>query len=243
MNAPVNAEYGPGFAQVYEVLYRGRGKDWAAEAKHVAGTVRARLPGAATLLDIACGTGAHLETFREVFDHVEGVDRSPAMRAVAEARLPGVPIHDGDMRDFDLGRTFDAACCMFNSIGYVGGLPELRAALRSMTRHLVRGGVLVIEPWYFPETFADGHVAGHLGREDGLTVARVSHTTRQDRTTRLEVRFLIGDSAGIRDLTQVSLLTLFTKDEYLTAFADAGCPAEYIEGGLANRGLFVGVRQ
>ncbi|ONI76349.1 SAM-dependent methyltransferase [Actinosynnema sp. ALI-1.44] len=239
----MSLSYGSGFAEIYEVVYRGRGKDWADEARTVAEMATARFPAAATLLDVACGTGAHLETFRDLFDHVEGVDRAPAMRAVAEARLPGVPIHDGDMRDFDLGRTFDVVCCMFNSIGYVGGLPSLRAALCSMARHLVPGGVLVVEPWYFPETFVDGHVAGDLVNQDGLTVARVSHTVRHDRTTTLEVRFLIGDRHGIRDLKQVSVLTLFTKDEYLTAFAQAGCPAAYIEGGLANRGMFVGVRQ
>lgn len=230
------------FADVYEFIYRSRGKDWAAEAQSLTSLIRERCPEAATLLDVACGTGAHLAAFADAFAEVAGVELAEPMRAVARARLPGVPVHAGDMRDFRLGRHFDAVTCMFNAIGYLGSVAELRQAVWSMAQHLEPGGVLVVEPWWFPERFLDGHLAVDSDHDGTRAVARMSHTSRTGRTTHLEVRFLVGDKDGIRDFTQTSHLMLFTRDEYLSAFADAGCPAEFLDGGLTGRGLFVGQR-
>ena len=84
-------------------------------------SIRTHKPDAATLLDVACGTGAHLVHFARKY-RVEGIDVSEEQLAVARARLPGVELHLGDMTTFDLGRTFDAVTCMFSSIGYVGSL-------------------------------------------------------------------------------------------------------------------------
>jgi SAM-dependent methyltransferase len=230
------------FADVYELVYGLRGKDWAAEAERLVALIRDRSPAAESLLDVACGTGAHLETFAERFAHVEGLEIAAPMREAAERRLPHVAVHAGDMRDFDLGRTFDAVTCMFNAIAYLGNVAELRAAVRSMARHLAPGGVVIVEPWWFPERFIEGYLAADAGHVDGRAVARVSHTTRDGRLSRLEARYLVGGSAGIREFTQVHELMLFAEAEYRAAFADAGCPADYLEGGLTGRGLFIGVR-
>ncbi|MFF4158543.1 class I SAM-dependent methyltransferase [Streptomyces sp. NPDC001678] len=234
--------YGRELAEVYESVYRSRGKDWGAEAEDIARTVRERCPGADTLLDVACGTGAHLSTFRTLFAEAEGLEIAAPMRRLARQRLPGTPVHAGDMRDFTLGRAYSAVVCMFCAIGYLETVADMRAAVRSMAQHLEPGGVLVVEPWWFPERFIEGYVAGDLAQEDGRTVARVSHSTRQGRATRMEVRFTVGDAAGIRQFTETDVLTLFTREEYTAAFLDAGCTAEYLEGGPTGRGLFVGVR-
>lgn len=116
-------------AEIYDAVYRGRGRDYAAEAAEVARLVRRERPEAASLLDVACGTGAHLEHLGALFPDVAGVELSAAMLEVARARLPGVPLHRADMRDFALGRTFDAVTCMFSSIGHMGTVAELRAAV------------------------------------------------------------------------------------------------------------------
>jgi hypothetical protein len=58
----------------------------------------------------------------------------------------------------------------------------------------------------------------------------------------MEERWLVGDASGIREFSQVGLLTMFTREEYDAAFADAGCAAAYVEGWLTGRGLFVATR-
>lgn len=231
------------FAEIYEPMYRLRGKDWQAEAGDVVALVRDLNPGAGSLLDVACGTGAHLEHFAGLLDHVEGVEIAPSMRALAAARIPDVAVHDGDMRDFRLGRTFDAVTCLFNSVGYLGDVAELRAAIGSMALHLAPGGVLVVDPWWTPDTFVDGYLAADSGQIDGRALARVSHSTRDGRATRLHARFLVGDAGGVREFSLVHELTLFTESEYLDAFAAAGCPARRTTSPLSGRGLYVARRE
>ena len=235
--------FGPDHADVYEVTYRSRGKDWAAEARDITERVRALRPDAGSLLDVACGTGAHLDTFRTYFGHVEGVEVAPAMRERAELRLPDVRIHDDDMRFFDLGRSFDVVTCLCTAVGYLDTVDEMRDAIRCMADHLTPGGVLVIEPWWLPEQFIEGYVGSDLVHDGERTLARVSHTRRHDRAAHMEVRWLVGDPTGLRSFTITEVFALFTKDEYFAAFEDAGCAVDYHPGWLTGRGIFVGVRR
>ncbi|MEU4532809.1 class I SAM-dependent methyltransferase [Micromonospora ureilytica] len=235
--------YSAELAEVYETIYRSRGKNWTTEAEDVVQLIRRRRPEAASLLDVACGTGAHLETFRKLFQDAEGVEIAEPMRKLALERLPGVTVHVGDMRDFELGRTYDAAVCLFSAIGYLVTVDDLNAAIGCMARHLVPGGVLVVEPWWFPEYHIEGYVAGDLARDEGRVISRISHSTLQGRATRMEVRFTVADAAGFRDFTEVDVLTLFTRGEYETAFERAGCDLEFVPGPPSGRGLFIGTRR
>jgi len=241
--AATHPPFGLEHAEVYEVTYRNRGKDWPAEARDVARQVRRRRPGARSLLDVGCGTGAHLAAFRRCFEHVEGLELAPAMRERAERRLPGVPIHQGDMRDFDLGRSFDVVTCLFTAISYLDTVEMMRAAVRCMANHLLPGGVLAVEPWWLPEKYIDGYVGSDLVHDGDRVVARVSHTQRRGRAAHMEEQWLVADPSGIRAFTITQVSTLFMRDEYLAAFEDAGCAVDYLEGWSTGRGIFVGVRQ
>ncbi|MEQ3550176.1 class I SAM-dependent methyltransferase [Pseudonocardia nematodicida] len=229
-------------ADVYETIYRSRGKDWEAEAREVLGHIHAARPDTRSLLDVACGTGIHLQQFGKFVEHCEGVEIAEPMIEMAAERVPGVPLHRGDMRSFDLGRTFDAVTCMFCSIGYLDTVDDMRDAVATMAAHLSPGGVLAIEPWWFPEKFIDGYVAGDVSRAPDRTITRLSHSTLVGGKTRMELRFVIGEASGITEFTEIELLSLWTEQDYLTAFDDAGCPARYLPGGPTGRGLFVGVR-
>lgn len=235
--------FGPQFADAYDVTYRSRGKDYAAEAAEITRRVRQLHPRAHSLLDVACGTGEHLAHFRREFAEVAGVDQSPFMRAVAETKLPGVPIHPGNMCAFRLGRSFDVVTCLFSSIGYLPSVEALVDAIGAMAAHLVPGGVLVVEPLWFPETFRDGYVAGDVFDGDRRTLARVSHSTRDGRAVRMDIHYLVAGADGVRHFAESHHNTLFTREEYDKAFTAARCPAEFLPELPAGRGLFVGVRQ
>ncbi|GAA3475648.1 class I SAM-dependent methyltransferase [Streptomyces yanii] len=232
-------------AEIYDLVHQGRGKDYAAEAKRLCDVIRSHKPDAKSLLDVACGTGLHLTHFSREFEEVEGLDRSVDMLTLAQRRLPGVRLNLGDMRSFDLGRTFDAVTCLFASVGHLSTVEELAEALRCFARHAAEPrGVVVVDPWWFPETFLPHHVAGDVVTADHRTVARVSHSSLEGRASRMDVHCLIADPmSGVRHLTESTLITLFTRDEYEEAFDRAGLTPTYIEGGLSGRGLFVGVRR
>ncbi|MGV9249506.1 class I SAM-dependent methyltransferase [Streptomyces sp. NPDC003710] len=234
--------YGTEQADIFELMHKSRGKDYGAEAEEVARRARLRKPDADSLLDVACGTGAHLRYFADLFGHAEGLEMSEPMLALARKRLPArCVVHSGDMRAFRLGRTFDVVTCMFGSIGYAAGTAELEAALRSFAAHLVPGGVVAVDPWWFAETFRDGYVAGHVTQTDGRTVARVSHSARAGDTCVMRVHYLVADArAGARHFAEEHTISLFTREQYETAFASAGLSVEYVAGLNSGRGLFLG---
>lgn len=231
-------------ADLYEVVYEGRGKDYEREAAVTAALIRERNPGARSLLDVACGTGSHLRYFVGAFGEVAGVDLSERMLDRARDRVPGVPLWQGDMRKFDLDRTFDAVTCMFSSVGYLADVGELTATLESFARHLTPGGVVVVEPWWAPENFLPGHVQGDVVRVGELTVSRVSHSTwqREGAASRMEVHWTAAHpETGISHHADVHVMSLFSRKEYLDAFARAGFAAEFVEHDWAGPGLYVGV--
>lgn len=243
-------EYAPDHAELYDLLMRTRGKDYRGEAKTLVelATARAGRPG--SLLDVGCGTGAHLAGFAELVPDVAGVDVAEGMLAVAAEQLPGVPLHLGSMREFDLGRTFDLVVCLGNAVACMPTARDLRGAVAAMGAHVAPGGVLIAEPWWFPDGFLEGHVAGHLVEEEGRIVSRVSHARRVGDVTHHEVHFTVADSAGVRGWDEVLKFTLFEPEEYVEAFRAAGfvdvelAPALTLSGGRrVAPGLFVGVRR
>ena len=110
-------------ARFYDAVYSF--KDYAAESERIHALIEERSPGASTLLDVACGTGKHLELLRAWYE-VSGLDLDPELVEIAKERLGDVELHEGDMTAFSLGRRFDVVTCLFSSIGYVGTVELLR---------------------------------------------------------------------------------------------------------------------
>lgn len=243
IEAPADRGYADGIARLYDLVHQGKGKDYEREAADLAALVSSRAPGARSLLDVACGTGLHLEHLTRAFDTVEGVEISADMRDIAVRRNPGVPVHLGDMRDFALGTTFSAVTCMFSSIGHMRDQAELDAALARFADHLEPGGVVVVEPWWFPATFTPGFVGASITESEGRTVSRVSHSRLEGDATHIEVHYLIAEPGrDIAHLSETHLITLFTREAYEQAFVRAGLVVEFQEGGPSGRGLFIGTR-
>jgi SAM-dependent methyltransferase len=220
-------------AALYDPLY-ATFKDYAAEVDRLRELIGKRR----TLLDVACGTGKHLELLREHYD-VAGLDLDPELLAIARERLPGVELHEGDMTDFDLGKQFDAVVCMFSSIGYVRSEDRLRSAIAAMARHLEPGGVLVVEPWLTPEVWVDRHVGAVFVDEPELKIARLNLGQREDNVSIFDFEYLVGTPDGIERFTEHHELGLFTVQQYLEAFRAAGLEADHDSEGPMGRGLYI----
>ena len=224
-------------ARLYDAVYASI-RDYPREAAELERLIQQRRPGARTLLDIACGTGAHLEHLTGY--EVEGLDLDPEMLGVARERLPNVPLHEGDMADFDLGKRFDAVVCMFSSIGYVRTAERLRSAVSSMARHLEPGGVLVVEPWLSPEAWADRHVGAVFVDEPELKIARMNVGEREGNLSIFEFEYLVGTANGLERFNERHELGLFTIEQYLEAFRAAGLEVDHDPEGPMGRGLYIG---
>jgi SAM-dependent methyltransferase len=225
-------------ARWYDTIYSF--KDYAAEAESLRALLAEARPGARRLLDVACGTGEHLRHLQAFFE-VEGIDASPDMLAVAREKLPGVPLHRADMRSFDLGRTFDAAICMFSAVGHLADESELEAAMRRIARHLEPGGVLLLEPWLTPEAYTPGTVHGLFVDKPDVKLARINVSQLSGRASVFDMHHLVGTPDGVRHFVEHLELTLFPLDSYRAAMASAGMTVHFDPQGPMGRGLFTGV--
>ncbi len=226
-------------ALYYDGLMTDR-RHYAADAEFVRNLVVSMKPGAKSLLDIACGTGRHLEYLLRWFD-VEGGDVSDLMLRVARDRLPEVTLHNLDMRAFDLGKTFDAVICMFSAIAYAASKSDLRLALKSFARHLRPGGVVIVEPWIQPNNFEAGRVTTEsFELSPRHQVSRMIVSRVEDGVSILDMHYLIGTDAGVRHIAEQHRLGLYTEAQYRDAFESAGFSIDFDPIGPFNRGLFHG---
>ncbi len=225
-------------ARFYDRLYAF--KDYGEAAERLHALVQARHAGARTLLDVGCGTGRHLEELRGWYE-VEGLDLNPDLLAVARGRLPDVPLHEGDMTTFDLGRRFDVVTCLFSSIAYVRTLDNMRRAIARMAAHLEPGGLLLVEPWFSVDTFWTNTITANHVNDPDLKISWMYVSELRDRVSHLDIHYMVGTPEGVHTFSEVHEMGLFTPEEYGAAMTDAGLAHEHDARGFFGRGLHLGV--
>lgn len=229
-------------ARYYDEIYSSIDKDYAAEVDKAHTFIQEhRQTKGRSLLDVACGTGHHASLLSKHYQ-VEGLDLDAQMLTVAKKKHPEIRFHQGDMLDFDLKRQFDAVTCLFSSIGYVKTKSRLRKAIRNMSRHLLPGGVLLVEPWFTPEQWHPGRASMTQVDKPDVKIVRMSYSRRRGNVSSLEFQYLIGSSKGIDHSVEIHELGLFTHDEYLAAFKAAGLNVTHDPEGLDDRGLYIGLK-
>jgi SAM-dependent methyltransferase len=230
-------------ARIYDLLYTGTGiKDYPAEVAELHEIISEACPGARTLLDVACGTGAHLVELQRWYA-VEGVDVSPAMLAVARRRLPDVPLHLADMRQLDLGRSFDCVLCLFSSIGYITDPAEMRSTIDRLAAHVGPGGVLILDGWIRPDEWNDQYRGGpEFASDDETAVVRLAFSRRVGRITEMDMHHLVRTEAGVEHFSETHRLALTPTAEYVAAVEDAGLKARVMPDYMPFRDRIVGTR-
>jgi SAM-dependent methyltransferase len=229
-------------AAVYDLVYGD--KAYRDEAHALRAVVERERAGARSLLEVGCGTGGHLAFLREHFA-CEGIDLSAAMIERARDKVPVVPLHVGDMRDFDLGRRFDVVASLFSAIGYVRSTAELDAAIACMARHLEPGGVLLVEPWFTPAQWTPGtkvHGGLHVDRDD-LKIARLTVSETRGRFAVTPMHHLVATLDGVEHFVETHELFLAEEHEYRVAFEAAGLDGVRHEPDVLVRGLWIGHRR
>jgi ubiquinone/menaquinone biosynthesis C-methylase UbiE len=225
----------------YEAIYDARGKDYAAESAWLRAAIAAANPRAHRLLDVACGTGAHLRYLNRHF-RVAGVDADPAMIAIAKERLGDVPLHVEQMQALAVDAPFDALICLFGSIGYVADEAELRTTIARFAAAVVAGGLVIVEPWLHPEDWRAGAIDASFVDQPALKIARISTSERYGTTSVIRYDYLVGEPTGVSGFSETHRLQLFTDEQYLAAFAAAGLRARNERSDLFSRGLYVATK-
>ncbi len=103
--------------------------------------------GFADVLELGCGTGRVAVALAEAGLDVVGVDISPAMLEVARQRVGSLPLEliEGDMREIDLARRFDAVLIPLGGLQHMETASDVAAALGAVARHLASRGLAVVD--------------------------------------------------------------------------------------------------
>lgn len=226
-------------AEFYDILYGGQ-KDYAAEAELLAAIIREAHPGARSLLDVGCGTGAHARSLTDAGFRVDGVDLEETFVEIASAKCPEGTFVVGDMTTLDLAGRYDVVTCLFSAIGYVRDEETLRITVERMGCHLDEGGILLVDPWFEPGQLTDSRITTLVGEGDGVTVCRMSRTVIDGSVSRLEFEYLIGRAEGLERRSEVHELGLFTQQQMEAAFTAAGLTVDRKPEALRTRGIYVG---
>jgi ubiquinone/menaquinone biosynthesis C-methylase UbiE len=225
-------------AQYYDLIYSQ--KDYQSEVEKLMAFIGERRPSNSNrLLDVACGTGHHIQYLKEHFG-VEGLDLDPKLLEIAHKRNPEVAFHQGNMIDFDLGRSFDVITCLFSSIGYVKTQENLNKAIETMARHLSPSGLLIIEPWFTPQDWRPGTLHTQVIDEPALKIVRMNLSLSEGKISYFDFHYLIGNLEGVQHFVERHELGLFEKEEMERAITTTGLLVSFDEEGLTGRGLYIG---
>ena len=97
------------------------------------------------LLDVACGTGKSFLPFLNRGFDVVGCDSSSAMLAEAASKAPKARLVLADLRELPLLGRFELITCFDDSLNYLPGESDLRAAFTSIAANLAAGGLALFD--------------------------------------------------------------------------------------------------
>jgi ubiquinone/menaquinone biosynthesis C-methylase UbiE len=230
-------------AKYYDLIYSF--KDYRKEVSRIKALVlKYKKSRGRGLLDVACGTGHHLEYLKEEFS-CTGVDISSEILKVARKNVEGVVFRQADMITLSFGRKFDVVTCLFSSVGYVKTYSNLRKTMRNFSKHLKKGGVVLVEPWFTKSTFIPGYPGMETYNSKEVKIARLNVSELRGKLSVMDMHYLIAEkNKGVKHFVDRHELGLFEIDQTLAIMKKAGFRAKFLKNGLMkDRGLFVGVKQ
>ena len=216
--------------------------DYLAACRKIHSFVQQHNATAKTLLDVACGTGKHLESLQEYYE-VEGLDISPEMLKIARNRCPDIPFHESNMMDFDLGKKYDVITCLYSSIALLKTLDNVKKAIACMVNHLNDGGLLLIEPWWDSDQLWEGRLMFNCADDPELKICCMYIIKREGTISIFDMHYMVGTNQGIETFVEREELGLFTREEYTESLEEAGLQVSYYDTDLFPKhkyGLYIG---
>ncbi|MEX2673069.1 MAG: class I SAM-dependent methyltransferase [Phycisphaeraceae bacterium] len=241
--------YARSFGELYPLLYQHR-DDASAAAEAAAFLKLLKLPAAARVLDICCGTGRHLAAMCQQNLNAWGVDLSwPLLKSAAER--PGLAgrVVRADLRALPFaGGSFDAAVNLFTSFGYFAEDAANEQALKQMASTLRPGGKLLMDLMHAPrlrETLEPHSRRTVQGPRGEVLVENRRQIIDQRVVNRIDV------NDGTEQRTFTESVRLYEPAEFMTMLEAAGLRAVQLVGSFEGdpltadsaRMIAIGVRQ
>jgi ubiquinone/menaquinone biosynthesis C-methylase UbiE len=195
------------------------------------------------LLDVACGTGKHLEYLKDEYK-CTGIDLNEEMIVIAQENISNVVFKHADMMNFSLNEKYDIITCLFSSIAYTKTYENLKKTIVNFASHLKSGGITIIEPFFTKSGYMVGlpSMTTYDGRD--IKIARLNTTKLEGDLSVMEMHHLVVErDQDVEYLVDKHEIGLFEIDKFLDIMTNAGLKAEFLRDGLMQgRGLYIGVK-
>jgi len=149
------------YARYYDLLYKD--KNYRKEADYVHQQIQNHFPGANSILELGCGTGAHGRELVEMGYELHGVDLSLEMLEAAQKRRAEMhpeqanklTFSQGDACSIRIARKFDVVLSLFHVMSYQLTNNKLLSAFATAKAHLRPGGIFLFDCWYGPAVLTE----------------------------------------------------------------------------------------
>jgi ubiquinone/menaquinone biosynthesis C-methylase UbiE len=200
-------------------------------------------------LELGVGTGRVAIEIAKLGKEVYGIDDSPAMLAEAKKKLvleskdvrQRCHFIEGDMRSFDLGRTFDLIYSPSAGLNHPT-TEDTQRCIQSAYRHLAPGGTLAFD-LMSPRLLRKNHygLAGSRKLPDGKTVNRAisqEYDTSED-AARFVISYDVMDPkvAAVESVTESGTVAVMTADQITEMLEQVGFSIEKVFGGFRGEEL------
>lgn len=159
------SEFEGKYAHLYDMFHAS--KEYELEAKRLLDFIKI-IDGeceVTSILDMGCGTGAHLEAFAKLGKHATGYDISESMIQVAKTRVPKANFYT-HLPTQTLG--VDLSYAFFDVISYVLTEEELQAFFKLAYAHTKAGGYFFADSWNYEGIIFDPPKMNKRQIQDGF---------------------------------------------------------------------------
>ncbi len=172
-------------------------------------------------LDIACGSGRHLQALLTSGIAAVGIDLSLTLLHEAQRRTNASPnVARADMRALPFGDgSFGLALSMFTSFGYFSSLEDHLRLLSECKRVLSPKGMFVLD--YLNSEYVINNLVPHSQRETDSLVIEEQRSILGDNQ-RIEKVITITSKATKAQQTHRESVALFSREQLLDLLARAG---------------------
>ncbi|MCK9151903.1 class I SAM-dependent DNA methyltransferase [Methanobacterium alcaliphilum] len=208
------------FAEYYDKIYAK--KDYHREVEFIEWAVNEHSTSSGkTMLDVACGTGNHALLLKNNFE-VLGLDLNHEMLKIAKEKVPELEFIQGDMKNMDLEKIFDAIICMFSAINYNTNEDELEKTLRNFYMTLESGGLLIFDLGLNRENWVEGRVSVDTVVEKDLELARIGQSHLENGVFNASFVFLVKKNGKMDFSIDQHELGIFETGKVLELMEDIG---------------------
>ena len=183
--------------------------------------------GRHAILELGVGGGHLLSHLASEFE-ATAVDISPQMISLSRKLNPQVEHIVGDMRSVRIGRRYKAVL-IHDAVSYLLSETDISDTLETAAAHLCNGGLLIMCPDWYRETFHGTYETDRISMKDGTSIfleQRVSDVDPQDTLIETSFKLTFGENGDNRTIEDIHITGLFSLETWLTLMDKMNFDAE-----------------